>query len=189
MKSRFFKFKVLPLGLVLAAMAVTGMQIVNARQDRPLPPNPLTFLRHALEEASAPALTTQQEEQLTALITAFHEARRSQIPNESVRVAHESYDAAILAGNEGTAQAQAAAFANVLAAQTAARLKEETTFKINALEILSSAQKAAIGEELLPKILNRLAGGPLGPVGPGRGLRPGGPDGLSIPPGMRRRPN
>ena len=189
MKSRLYRFRVLTLGLLLAAMAVTGMQIVNARQERPGQPNPLTFLKRALEEAGAPALTTQQEEQLTSLITAYRETRRAQIPNEAVRAAHEAYDAAILAGNEAAAQTQAANFASVLAAQNAARLKDETTFKIDALAILTSAQKTALGAELMPRILNMLAGGPGGPGGPGRGPRPGGPDGSSLNPGIKRRPN
>jgi hypothetical protein len=191
MKTRFPKFSVLSLCLLLATLAVTGMQIVNARQDRPFPPNPLTFLKRALEEASAPALTTQQEERLTTLITAFVESRQPPTPDATVKAAHDAYDAAILAGDAAAAQAQATTLANALAVHNAARLKAEASFKIDALEILTSAQKTALGAEELPRVLNILGGGPRGPGGPGRpgrGLQPGGPDGPPTNPAIKRRP-
>ena len=188
MINRFLNFKSLSLALLLATLAVSGWQNVIARQDRPSPPGPLVFLKRALEQASAPALTTQQEEQLTQLITTFREFRQSQTPDATVKAAHDAYEAAILAGNVSAAQAQATTLANALAAQNATRLKAEASFKIDVLEILTSAQKSAIGTEELPMVLNGLAGGPGGPGRPGRGPRFGGPDDSSAPPAIRRRP-
>lgn len=191
MKNRMQMFRVISLSLLLVCLVAGGLSIASAGQDEPRRPrSPLGFLKHALEEASAPALTTQQEEQLTALITSFHESRKAQGPNEAVRSAHEAYDAAVLSGNESAAQAQAAAFASAMATSNAERLKAEATFKIAALGILTPAQKSAIGNDLLPRVLNSLAGGPAGIGGPVRGPGRMGPppDGAAPPPGMRRRP-
>lgn len=197
MKNRFLLFngitRIATLSLLVTGLTVGSMHIAQAQQDSPRrpgrPPNPLGFLKHALEESSAPALTTQQEEQLTQLVTSFRESRAAQTPNEAGRTVHEAYDAAILAGDEAAAQTQAITLANAIAAQNVARLKAEASFKIVALGVLSSEQKTALGTNFLPRVLNTLAGGPGGPGGPAKGPGRMGPANGSAPnPAIRRRP-
>lgn len=191
--------KATPLSLMLVSLLAGGLYIANAGQGTGQgpgqgagqgiarrmagPPNPVTFVKRALEGANAPALTTQQEEQLTQLITNFRETRQAQTPDDSVKAAHDAYDAAILAGDEATAQAQAAVLASALAAQNASRLKAEASFKIAALAVLSSEQKTALSNDGLTRLISALAGGP----GRGFGGRLGPADDSMPPPAMMRR--
>lgn len=188
-------------GVVLLTMLVAA-GLVSAAAQRPggpqQPPDVLAGLKHALEEAGAPALSTAQEDQLKDLITAFRQAQRQQEPSEALQAAHRAYDAAILAGNLAVAQAQATIIANAQAAAANARLQAHAKLQIDVLNVLkTNANQVALlqqrfGSAGLTHLLAAVAGGgprrgPGGPGGPGRPTgpgspgRPGGPDGP--PPG------
>lgn len=152
--------------------------------------DPLRGLKHALEEAGAPALSTQQEEQLKTLIQQFRDARGNQQPDANLRAAQQAYDAAILAGNTAAANQQAQAIATALAAHTAERLQADAAFKIQVLNVIKSNQQQynalvqKFGTTGVVRLLGSLAGGPGGfggPGGPGHGPGrfggPGGPGG------------
>jgi hypothetical protein len=181
-------------GLCLAA----GM--LMAQPQRPQGPperDPLGMLKHALTDASAPALSTQQEQQLTQLIAAFRD-NRPDGPNETLEAAHHLYDNAIAAGNLAAANAQAAIIAQQIGADASAHLQAEAKFKIDALNVLKSnanqisALTQQFGTAGLSHLLNSLLGpgkpgGPAGHGGPGGPGRPDGPppNGAGRAPGDR----
>jgi Spy/CpxP family protein refolding chaperone len=191
-------------GVVLLTMLVV-VSLASAAAQRPTgppqPPDVLAGLKHALEEAGAPALTAAQEDQLKDLLTAFRQAQRQQEPSETLQAAHRAYDAAILAGNLAAAQAQAAIIANAQAAAGNTRLQAKAKLQIDVLNVLkTNANQVALlqqrfGSAGLTRLLAAVAGGgprrgpggpgglgrPGGPGGPGGPGRPGGPDGP--PPG------
>ncbi len=181
------------LSLALGAFQLAGAQIAQRQPPPPPPPDPLGMLRHALKGAGAPDLTSQQEDQLISLIKQFREANKPAGPDEALRDAHQAYEAAILAGNSGAANAAAQTIANKVAAVTGARLQAEAGFKIQALAILRSNEQQYhalvqhIGTQGISHILGAMAGGP-GPHGPGGPGGPGGPPPAGPPngPGMQR---
>jgi hypothetical protein len=132
--------------------------------------DPLGALKRAITQASAPALTTQQETDLTALITAF----KATLPAEedaTLEAAREAFDAALLAGNLATAQTQATAIATRQAQLSDARLKAVAKFVIDALTILKNggqfaALQTKFGDERTLHLVESLAGG--GGLGGGR---------------------
>src|SRR5205085_3870915 len=169
-----FGWKNLALYFAALCLSVSALMAYPQHQQRPQGPperDPLTMLKHALTEAGAPALGTQQEQQLTQLIEAFRDARPDG-PGETLAAAHRAYDSAIIAGNLSAANAQAAIIAQQISADANAHLQAEAKFKIDALNVLktNASQIAALtqqfGTEGLSHLLNSLAGG-LG--------RPGGP--------------
>jgi hypothetical protein len=137
-------------------------------------------LKHALEEAGAPALSSAQEAQLTDLIKAYRQAQSQDQPPDAVQAAHRAYDAAILSGNLSAAQSQAAIIANAQATATNAHLQAQAKFEIDALNVLKAnanqvnALLQRFGTAGLTGILRGLAGGP-GGGGPGGRGGPGGP--------------
>ena len=149
--------------------------------------DPLDFLKRALTEANAPALTSQEETQLTELITTF---RNGHVPgpDATLEAAHNAYNNAILAGDLAAAQAQAAIIGSHTAALGTARLQASAKLEIDALAILKSggqldALKQKFGDERVVGIIGSLAGGP--PFGGGR--PPGRPEG-GPGSGLGRRP-
>src|SRR5215475_1317540 len=95
--------------VMLICATVSGV-IMVAAQQRPQR-DPLGFLKRAITEANAPALSADQETQLTTLITNLH-ASRPKGPDETLKAAHTAYNAAILAGDLAAAQAQITIIAN-----------------------------------------------------------------------------
>lgn len=172
------------LALLLCVMVGGAISAVAQPQQRPQR-DALGFLKRALTEASAPALTAQQETQLTALIASFREAQPDG-PDEQLNAARTAYNNALLAGDAATATAQATIIANRSAALTTTRLQADAQFKIAVLAVLKSggqldALQQKFGAERVLGIAGSLAGGrgfggPGGPGGPGHGfgLRPGG---------------
>jgi hypothetical protein len=164
--------------------------VLMAQPRRPQGPqgpperDPLGGLKHALTEAGAPALSTQQEQQLTQLIEAFRD-NRPDGPNETLEAAHHAYETAIAAGNLAAANAQAAIIAQQISADASARLQAEAKFKIDVLNVLKSnanqitALTQQFGTAGLSHLLNSL-------LGPGK---PGGPGGLGRPDGPPPPPN
>jgi len=180
MKNASLKLIAPLLSVLLLCLVAANFLTARAQQPPPRPePDPLMPLKHALEDAGAPALTSQQEDQLKTLVKNLRDARRSQAPDDALRTAHRAYDQAILAGNAAAAQAQATTIANQIAAHTSAHLQAEATFKINVLNILKTNDNQVgllqqrFGTAGLSHLLGALAGGEGGP-GPGG---PGGPEG------------
>jgi hypothetical protein len=127
------------LGAVIfcAALACAGVVAANAQTARPTPDS-LRGLKRALETAGAPALSTQQEEQLKALIQQFRESRKSQEPDAALGAARKAYHEAILAGDAAAANAQAQTIANLVATDSSESLKAESSLAIQALAIIKS---------------------------------------------------
>ena len=99
--------------------------------------DPLGFLKRAITEANAPALTTQQETQLTDLINAFHQGR-THTPDQTLQNSHKADATAILAGDQSAAQAAAATIASRTAELSSARLQAETKFRSDIVNLLKS---------------------------------------------------
>ena len=164
-----FQVRFASIGLLLclfSAITITSFADQGTR-------DPLSGLKRAISQANATALTTQQETDLTALITTY-KAALPDGSDDALEAAREAFDAAILAGNATAAQAQAVIIANRTAALVSARLSAEITFEIGVLANLKSggqldALTTKYGDRVLD-IVRSLAGG-----GGFDGGRPGGP--------------
>src|SRR5262245_53911587 len=160
--------------VLLLSFTVILPTALAQRPGGPQPPDVLAGLKHALEEAGAPALSSAQETQLEDLIKAYRQAQSQNQPPDAVQAAHRAYDAAILAGNLSAAQSQATIIASAIASATSARLQAQAKFEIDVLGVLKTnanqinALLQRFGTAGLTGILNGLAGGPPGgPGGPG----------------------
>lgn len=193
-----FGWKQSVLTFVALCLGVCAL-IAQPQQRPPAPPqhDVLGALKHALTEAGAPALSAQQEQQLTDLIETARE-NQPKGPNEAMETAHRAYDNAIVAGNLAAANAQAAIIAQQISTETSTHLQAEAKIKIDALNILKAnanqmtALTQRFGTAGLSHLLNSLAGGPGGPGGPGGGPgrpgQPGPPPPPNAGPGPGRRP-
>jgi hypothetical protein len=97
----------------------------------------LRSLRRAIAQADAPALTTAQETQLSALVTSYQEALPDE-SDEALEDARDAFRAAVLAGDLTAAAAQATIIANRTAALTSAKLQAEAQFLSGVLGVLRS---------------------------------------------------
>lgn len=133
----------------------------------------LAGLKRAISQASAPALTTQQETDLNALITAYKDA----LPDgedTTLATARDAYDAAVLAGNITAATTAATQIATRTAELASARLVAQAKFAIAVLANLKTggqltALTEKLGSDRLLSLVNSLAGGGGGFGGPGGG--------------------
>jgi len=188
MKNVNYRWRTIAGIVLLLSFAVSLPTTLAQRPGGPQPPDVLAGLKHALEEAGAPALSSAQETQLEDLIKAFRQSQSQNGPSDAVQAAHHAYDAAILAGNLSAAQSQATIIANALSSATSARLQAQAKFEIDALNVLKTnanqinALLQRVGSAGLTGILSGLAGG--GPGGPGGRGGPRGPGG----PGLRGGP-
>ncbi len=136
--------------------------------------DPLRGLKKALEQAVALPLTTTQEEQLKTLIQTYR-GSQSHEPSDALQAALDAYDAAILAGNQATANAQATIIANLRATAANARLQAETTFKLAVIALLKTNGDQAgllrtkFGDDGFLRLLDGLAGGGHGGPSGGHG--------------------
>lgn len=115
---------------LLANLAFGASQQRSAR-------DPLSFLKRALTEANAPALTTDQEAQLTTLITAFKAAQPDE-PNQTLLDARTAFAAAVVAGNAAAAQTQAGIIAGLIAGENNTRLLALAKFGTDVTTILKN---------------------------------------------------
>ena len=198
MTRMYLKFSAIALSVVFLGAAMIFSSASFAQ--RPAHAfDPLMRLKKTLEEASAPALSADQETQLKALIEAGHGNHTGHPagPGSEFEAARAAYDAAILAGDQAKANAQAAIIANLGTAATRARLEADAKFKLDVLAVLKTGNQLdaltqKLGSEGLLRLLGSLAGGPGGFRGPGGGEfrgpgghgRPGSPNGEGSP----RRP-
>ncbi len=160
--SRLFGATVLMLGVMIA-----GVTTFAQRQH-----DPLGSLKRAITQAGAPSLTTQQETDLTALITSYRDAQATE-PDAALEAARDAFNAAILKGDLAAAQAQSVLIANRSAELTNARLQALAKFEIDVLTILKTggqldALSQKFGDDRLLNIVGSLAGHGFGD-GPGRG--------------------
>ena len=89
---------------LLLCVVVMSVQLALAQGTRPQR-DALGGLKHALQEASAAALTSDQETALNTLISSFRENNRPTGPSTEIQAARKAYDDAILAGNADAAKA------------------------------------------------------------------------------------
>ncbi len=149
--------------LLLSMAALAGTGWAQARRTR----DPLAGLKRALQEAGAAALTSAQENNITALITAFRAAHEAPpTPGTEVQNARAAYDDAILNQDGAGAAAQAAVIANDQAANSLQRQTDLANFGIEVVKVLRSG-----GDQVTPlvtrfgssgavRLLLGLAGGP-----------------------------
>ncbi len=170
-----FQVRFASIGLLLclfSAIAVTSFADQGTRDS-------LSVLKRAITQANAPTLTTQQETDLTALITAY-KAALPDGSDDALEAARDAFDAAILAGNATAAQAQAVIIANRSNVLLNNKLKAEITFELGVLALLKSGGQldpltTKYGSDRVLEIVRSLAGGRFGdgypggfPGGPGR---------------------
>ncbi len=163
---------------IKSTLMLTGLLLLatagNTFAQRPTP-DPLRGLKKALEQAGALALTTTQEEQLKTLIQTYRDSQTKE-PSAALQAAYDAYEAAILAGNQATANAQAVVIANLRAVAANAHLQAEAAFKLAVIALLkTNGDQAALlrtkfGDEGFLRILDSLAGG--GGSGGGHGSGP-----------------
>src|SRR5262245_9327381 len=121
--------------LTLTCVAASGVLMATAQQRSK--PEPLGFLKRAITEANAPALSADQETQLTTLLTDFRSAEPKG-PDETLQAAHKALNAAVLAGDLAAAQAQAAIIASKSSELNSARLQALAKFQIDFLNVLKA---------------------------------------------------
>jgi hypothetical protein len=156
------------LSALLLCLSVAATALAQTQRD------PLAGLKRAITRANAPALTTQQETALTALITAYRDAQPDE-PDAQLEAARDAFDAAILAGNATAAATAAQTIATRSAALTLAKLQAQAAFELAVRNNLNTGGQltpltTALGNEGVLRLLDSLAGGhgfggPGGPVG------------------------
>jgi len=158
-----------------AVSMIAGTALAQGRMGRGGPGpwlGPLTPLKMALENAGAPALASEQETQITALITNFRAANPPAPPNADVQAARARYDDAVLAGQTAVASAQVPILVANQNSQASARMTAQTAFAIAVVQALMPDQISAlqknIGSSSTVRVIESLAGGP----GGGRGMGP-----------------
>lgn len=165
-QKRFISTTILSLCLLTLGVATSLAQ--SSTRD------PLAGLKRAITQATAPALTAQQEADLTALITAYKDSQPDE-PDAALQTARDAYDAAILAGNLTAATAQAATISSRQATLSNSRLVAQATFEIAVLANLKTggqftALQTKLGDDRLLSLVGSLAGGGgFGGPGDGRG--------------------
>ena len=168
------------LKTILLAVLALSLSVAVFAHSRPQF-DPLGRLNHALQSATAPALSAAQEDQLKALIQQAREAHKSITADPAVKAARDAFDAAILAGDQGAANAQAGILANLMATANSNRMKDQANYTIQALNVLKTnqAQIDALTQKFeaagVVHLLGSLFGGPGRPGGPGGPRGPGGP--------------
>lgn len=136
--------------------------------------DPLGFLKRALTEASAPVLTTEQETQITALITAYNAAQPTE-PNQALIDARTAFAAAVVAGDAAAAQTQAGIIAGLIAGENNTRLLALAKFGTDVATILKNGgQLSYLAQKFSPErvlnLIESLVGhGGFGPGGGGFG--------------------
>lgn len=157
------------IGLLLICILSSATSFADQGRER----DPLAGLKRAISQANAPTLTTQQETDLTTLITNFKNALPDE-PDAALEAARDAFDAAILAGNATAAATAATAIANRTAVLLNDRLKAEATFQLAVLTLLKNGGQLAplttkYGDDRVLDIVRSLNGG-----GFGGGRGPGG---------------
>lgn len=129
------KMSILSGTALLVCALLTNLALASTQQKAAR--DPLGSLKRALTEAGAPALTTDQETQITAAVTAFRAAQPDE-PSEALQSAKAAFDAAILAGDLAEAQKQAGIISGLIAANNNAHFLALAKFATDVRTILSN---------------------------------------------------
>jgi len=172
--------------LLFLLVAITAS--VSAQPpDRPMrgagPMNAVSFLKQALEEAGATALSSDQETQIQALIDSIRQTLMSQEPDAGLQAALSAYQEAVLSGNLTGAKSAAATLAAKETQNSQARLEEQANWIIQLMALLTPDQLNKLIAKFETAGTFRIFAGLTGRMG-GRGF-PGGP---GAGPMMGRRP-
>jgi len=137
-------------------------------------PTAMAFLKHALEEAGATALSADQETQIQGLVDTMRESSASRQPDESLITALSAYRNAVVAGDMTGVKSAAATLALKEADNSRLRLEDQATWIIQILALLAPDQLNKLIARFEPdgtfQILQRLTLGGRGfPGAPGRG--------------------
>ncbi|MFN0107974.1 MAG: hypothetical protein ACKVZH_03900 [Blastocatellia bacterium] len=167
------------LKAIFMASMMLCLSVAALAQQRPQF-DPLMRLKQALQSANAAALSTAQEDQLKALIQQARDAHPG-APDPALEAAQDALEAAIYAGNQAAADAQAAIIVNLTSTMMGNRLKGHSAFTIQAINVLKANQAQLdalvqkIGSSGVVKLMGSLVGGGFGgPGGPGGQGGPGG---------------
>jgi hypothetical protein len=167
------KNKSLLLGPAFLALALCANLALASAQQR-VTRDSLGFLKRALTEAGAPALTTDQETQITTLVTAYKAAQPTE-PSQALLDARAAYAAAVVAGDAAAAQNQAGIIAGLIAGENNTRLLALAKFGTDVSALLKNGgqleylvQKLSAERVLgvIESLVGHGGGGPGG--GPGR---------------------
>lgn len=198
MKKSNLSLKAVLMAVLTLAVVVVTPQVLFAQRPggggppAGVQPDVLAGLKHALEDAGAPDLSAQQEEQLKALITQARSSAGAPQNSDAVMQAHKAYETAVLAGNTTAANAAAQTIGNAIAAGMTQGLQSKANFDAQALAILKSNQQqynallARFGSKGVFHLVDSLIGGPGGSrlFGAGNPNGQGGPMGGGRPGGM-----
>jgi Spy/CpxP family protein refolding chaperone len=165
--------------LVASPLSAQGMRGRPAprmmAQGAPAQGGPLAMLRMSLQQAGAAALTSDQRNQLTSLITAFHSNQPKPGQDTVLSGARNDLDNAILNGNTAGVTAAVTTIVGEQSKLQYLQMVAEATFEIAALGVLTpdqvTALKGKLGTTGLVRVLGSMVGGP----GMGAGGRRGGP--------------
>jgi hypothetical protein len=144
---------------VIALLMVAGTAVLAHREGAN---DPLSRLKQALAAAGAPALTSDQEQQITALLTAW-KATAANLSTGNLESDEQAFNDAILNVDANTALSEADVIGTDVAAGTTARLKAVAVFEISILNMLKadSNQVALLvnrfGTTGLSRLLNSFA--------------------------------
>jgi len=176
-RSKWF-FALVSVTLLVFVTGALAAQAQNAPQKPPR--SVLAPLNRMLHAAGAAALSADQEQQLTGLITAFRDSHKPPAPDGSRQGAITNLDNAILKGDKAAAASQATAIANEAAGLLVARMKDQALFAIDALKVLTADQVSLlvnrVGSRGVVRMMESLAGPRALGMGAGRmGAGMGGP--------------
>lgn len=187
MKGMRNSFILAVLVFVVVSLVAAGPLLAQGRGAGPMPramaqPNqaalgPLVMLVRALQQASAPPLTTEQVTQLKAAISTFRSSLPRPALDTALTGAQAAYDTAILNGNSAGMTAAATTIAAEDSKLEYTRLVAAGQGEISALAILTPAQvsalQAKLGTDGLIRLVRSMFAGPavLGGRGIGMGVR------------------
>jgi hypothetical protein len=160
-----FSLKLMTLVFCLGAASAAWAQMNRPGRQGIGQGNPLMRLQAAIQRSGAPALTSDQQTDLQALIQNYQSAQRSAGPNSEVQSARQNFQNAVLSGDASNAAAAADALAGAMATSLPKRLEALADFEVKALGILQRQGQASIlqqqlGNDRFMALLESLAGGP-----------------------------
>ena len=144
---------------LLALLIVAGTAVQAHREGAN---DPLSRLKQALAAAGAPALTSDQEQQITALITAW-QATAANLSTGNLESDEQAFNDAILNVDANTALSKAEVIGSDVATSTTARLKAVAVFEISLLNMLKTNNNQVVllvnrfGTTGLSRLLNSFA--------------------------------
>jgi hypothetical protein len=167
--------------LILALGLMTGATLCLAQQGMP-PREGLALFNNALQAAGAPALTSEQEASIKALIAEFRESHQKPAQDTAIQGVRTAFENAVLNGDLATATDKAEALGEAQAKEMVRREIDTAAFAISVIDVLKtgsgqvSAMVAQMDAGRFVRLVLNLAGGSggFGPRGGGPGLR-GGP--------------